>query len=64
MNKIRRLYTWAVDNNDIFYYVSFLSLVFAKTLGFYSGDMEYKLIMIFAMGCLGLKLLFTRYTVK
>lgn len=64
MNKIRRLYTWAVDNNDIFYYVSFLSLVFAKTLGFYSGDMEYKLIMIFAMGCLGLKLLFTRYTAK
>lgn len=64
MNRIRRIYTWGVDNNDIFYYISFLSLVFAKTLGFYSGDMEYKLIMIFAMGCLGLKLVFTGYTVR
>ena len=64
MNRIKIIYKWAVDNNYIFYYISFLSLVFAKTLGFYSGDTEYKLIMIFAMGCLGLKLMFTRYTLK
>lgn len=64
MKFFKRIINWAYQNNDVFYYISILSLVFAKTLGFYSGDMEYKLIMVFAMLCLGLKLLFTRYTLK
>lgn len=64
MTGIKRIIDWAYKNNDVFYYISFLSLVFAKTLGFYSGDMEYMIIMAFAMVCLGLKLLFTKYTLK
>ena len=64
MTGIKKIINWAYTNNDVFYYISFLSLVFAKTLGFYSGDMEYKLIMAFSMLFLGLKLLFTKYTLK
>ena len=64
MTGIKKIINWAYKNNDVFYYISFLSLVFAKTLGFYSGDMEYMIIMAFAMVCLGLKLLFTKYTLK
>lgn len=43
---------------------SFLSLVFAKSLGFYSGNTEYRIIMVFSMLCLGIKLVLTKYTVK
>ncbi len=64
MTGIKKIIDWAYKNNDVFYYISFLSLVFAKTLGFYSGDKEYMIIMAFAMVCLGLKLLFTKYTLK
>jgi len=64
MDRIKRVTGWAYRNNDIFYYFSFLSLVFAKSLGFYSGNAEYRIIMMFSMLCLGLKLVFTRYSVK
>ena len=64
MDRIKRVTGWAYRNNDIFYYFSFLSLVFAKSLGFYSGNTEYRIIMMFSMLCLGLKLVFTRYSVK
>ena len=64
MDRIKKVTGWAYRNNDIFYYFSFLSLVFAKSLGFYSGNTEYRIIMIFSMLCLGLKLVFTRYSVK
>ena len=64
MTGIKKIINWAYTNNDVFYYISFLSLVFAKSLGFYSGDLEYKLIMAFSMLFLGLKLLFTKYTLK
>ena len=55
---------WAYRNSDVFYYFSFLSLVFAKSLGFYSGNTEYRIIMVFSMLCLGIKLVLTKYTVK
>ena len=64
MDRIKKVTGWAYRNNDIFYYFSFLSLVFAKSLGFYSGNTEYRIIMMFSMLCLGLKLVFTRYSVK
>lgn len=64
MNIVKRFTDWAYRNNDIFYYFSFLSLVFAKSLGFYSGDTEYRIIMAFSMMFLGFKLAFTRYTLK
>lgn len=64
MNIVKRFTDWAYRNNDIFYYFSFLSLVFAKSLGFYSGDTEYRIIMAFSMLCLGFKLAFTKYTLK
>lgn len=64
MNIVKKFTGWAYRNNDIFYYFSFLSLVFAKSLGFYSGNTEYKIIMIFSMLCLGLKLVFTKYSLK
>lgn len=64
MKRLKRMIEWSYNNNDIFYYLSFLSLVFGKTLGLYSGDMEYKIIMIFSMFCLGLKIVFTRYSKK
>ena len=61
MTGIKKIINWAYTNNDVFYYISFLSLVFAKSLGFYSGDLEYKLIMAFSMLFLGLKLLYEIY---
>lgn len=64
MKKIKAMIGWAYQNNDVFYYISFLSLVFAKTLGMYSGDTEYKIIMAVSMLFLGAKLLFTKYTKK
>lgn len=64
MNNIKRLMGWAYRNSDVFYYFSFLSLVFAKSLGFYSGNTEYRIIMVFSMLCLGIKLVLTKYTVK
>ena len=64
MTGIKKIINCAYTNNYVFYYISFLSLVFAKSLGFYSGDLEYKLIMAFSMLFLGLKLLFTKYTLK
>lgn len=64
MKKLKELILLAQKNNYIFYYISFLSLVFAKTLGMYSGDMEYKIIMGVSMFFLGLKYVFTRYTKK
>lgn len=64
MNKVKRLMGWAYRNSDVFYYFSFLSLVFAKSLGFYSGNTEYRIIMVFSMLCLGIKLVLTKYTVK
>ena len=64
MNIVKKFTGWAYRNNDIFYYISFLSLVFAKSLGFYSGDTEYRIIMVFSMLCLGIKLVFTKYSVK
>ena len=64
MNNVKRLMGWAYRNSDVFYYFSFLSLVFAKSLGFYSGNTEYRIIMVFSMLCLGVKLVLTKYTVK
>lgn len=64
MNNVKRLMEWAYRNSDVFYYFSFLSLVFAKSLGFYSGNTEYRIIMVFSMLCLGIKLVLTKYTVK
>lgn len=64
MNNVKRLMGWAYRNSDVFYYFSFLSLVFAKSLGFYSGNTEYRIIMVFSMLCLGIKLVLTKYTVK
>ena len=64
MNNVKRLIGWAYRNSDVFYYFSFLSLVFAKSLGFYSGNTEYRIIMVFSMLCLGIKLVLTKYTLK
>lgn len=64
MNNVKRLMGWAYRNSDVFYYFSFLSLVFAKSLGFYSGNTEYRIIMVFSMLCLGIKLVLTKYTLK
>ena len=64
MNNVKRLIGWAYRNSDVFYYFSFLSLVFAKSRGFYSGNTEYRIIMVFSMLCLGIKLVLTKYTLK
>ncbi len=64
MNNVKRLIGWAYRNSDVFYYFSFLSLVLAKARGFYSGKTEYRIIMVFSMLCLGIKLVLTKYTLK
>ena len=64
MDRLKTIYKKMCDNNYIFFYLSVLSLVFGKSLGMYSGNIEYKLILYFSMVCLGLKLLCTHYTKK
>lgn len=64
MDRLKSLYSKCVSVNYVFYYISVLSMIFGKSLGLYSGNKEYALILVFSMLFLGLKLVFTRYSVK
>ena len=47
---------------EILYLFFFGSLLFAKGVGFYDGQLIFKLVLIFALGCLALKLAIEGYT--
>lgn len=47
---------------EILYWLFFGSLLFAKGVGFYDGQLVFKLVLIFALSCLALKLAIESYT--
>ena len=47
---------------EILYWLFFFSLFFAKGIGLYDGQTVFKLILVFATICLGLKLCIEKYT--
>lgn len=52
-----------VTLGEILYWLFFGSLFLAKGLGLYDGQMVFKLILIFAMACLLIKLCIEKYTI-
>lgn len=52
-----------VTLGEILYWLFFGSLFLAKGLGFYDGQAIFKLVLVFAMGCLFLKLCIEKYTI-
>ena len=51
-----------VTLGEILYWLFFGSLFLAKGLGFYDGQAVFKLILVFALGCLLVKLCIEKYT--
>lgn len=51
-----------VKLGEILYWLFFASIFFAKGIGWYDGQPEFKLILIFALICLTLKLCVEKYT--
>lgn len=52
-----------VTLGETLYWLFFGSLFLAKGLGFYDGQAVFKLILVFAVGCLFLKLCIEKYTI-
>lgn len=52
-----------VTLGEILYWLFFGSLFLAKGLGFYDGQLVFKLTLVFAVGCLLLKLCIEKYTI-
>ena len=52
-----------VTSGEILYWLFFCSLFLAKGLGLYDGQAVFKLILVFAVGCLFLKLCIEKYTI-
>lgn len=55
--------TLDVKLGEILYWLFFFSLFFAKGIGLYDGQTIFKIILVFAVVCLGLKLLIEKYTI-
>lgn len=51
-----------IQLGEILYWLFFGSLLFAKGIGLYDGQLVFKLVLIFALGCLALKIAIERYT--
>ena len=49
---------------ELFYYLFFSSLLFAKGIGLYDGQKAFKVILLFAGCCWLFKMVFTRYRAK
>ena len=54
----------SVTVSELLYYAFFGSLLFAKGIGLYDGQLSFKVILLLASGCLALKLLLDRYTLS
>lgn len=52
-----------VKIGEVLYWLFFFSLFFAKGIGLYDGQAVFKLILVFATACLGLKLCMEHYTI-
>ena len=50
--------------SEIFYYLFWLIMIYAKGTGLYEGLREYNICLVLALFCLGIKLLLTSYRVK
>lgn len=54
----------SVTIGEIFYYLFFGSLLFAKGIGLYDGQTVFKIFLLFAMVCFGLKMLITAHSIR
>ena len=52
----------AVTVNELLYLIFFGVMLFSKGMGWYDGMRPYQLCLLIGMGCLGLKLILTKYT--
>jgi len=52
-----------ISLSEMFYYLFWIIMLFAKGTGLYEGMRQYNICLVLAMFCLGLKLLFTKYKV-
>lgn len=52
-----------ISLSEMFYYLFWIIMLFAKGTGLYEGLRKYNICLVLAMLCLGLKLLFTKYKV-
>ena len=50
-----------ISLSEMFYYLFWIIMLFAKGTGLYEGMRQYNICLVLAMFCLGLKLLFTKY---
>lgn len=48
--------------NELLYLIFFSVMLFSKGMGWYDGMRPYQLCLLIGMGCLGLKLILTKYT--
>ena len=48
--------------NELLYLIFFGVMLFSKGMGWYDGMRPYQLCLLIGMGCLGLKLILTKYT--
>lgn len=60
MSKIVKQYS--IKISELYFYVFFVSLLFAKGIGLYDGQAVFKIFLLIALGSWGLKQLFTEYT--
>ena len=60
MNKILKQYP--VKISELFFYIFFVSLLFAKGIGLYDGQTIFKIFLLVALCAWGLKQIFTEYT--
>ena len=52
----------ALTVNELLYLIFFGVMLFSKGMGWYDGMRPYQLCLLIGMGCLGLKLILTKYT--
>ena len=52
----------ALTVNELLYLIFFSVMLFSKGMGWYDGMRPYQLCLLIGMGCLGLKLILTKYT--
>ncbi|GFI68295.1 hypothetical protein IMSAG249_00111 [Lachnospiraceae bacterium] len=60
MNKILKQYP--VKISELFFYIFFVSLLFAKGIGLYDGQTIFKIFLLVALCAWGLKQIYTEYT--
>ena len=50
--------------SEIFYYLFWVIMIYAKGIGLYEGLREYNICLLLALICLGMKFLLTSYRIR